>query len=75
MADPRKQQEPSSQYVSPYNPATIPRWVWALILGTLFFGIVMALYLVSKQKDSNPAVTMKQSLATSGMMQTPGALE
>ena len=73
MADPQKPQKP--QYVSPYNPATFPRWAWALFLGVLFFGIVLALYLVSKQKGSSPAVTIKQSLATSGMMGMSGALE
>jgi len=75
MTDPRKQQKPPPRYVSPYNPATIPRWAWALFLGILFFGIVAALYLVSKQEGSTPAVTMKQSLATSGIMRTPGAIE
>ncbi len=71
MANPQKSQP---QYVSPYNPATFPRWVWALFLAALFFGIVMALYLISKQKGSNPAVTINQSLATSGMMQMSGAV-
>ena len=72
MEKPEKQQP---QYVSPYNPSTLPRWVWALFLGVLFFGIVLALYLISKQRGSNPAVTIKQNLATSGLMQMPGALE
>lgn len=62
------------QYVSPYNPSTLSRWVWILFLGALFFGIVMALYLISKQKGSNPAVTIKQNLATSGMAQMSGAI-
>ena len=75
MAYLQKPQKPQPRHVSPYNPATFPRWVWALFLGVLFFGIVLALYLVSKQKGSNPAVTMKQSLATSGMTGMPGALE
>ena len=67
-------QKPQPQYVSPYNPATLPRWVWALFLGALFFGIVLALYLISKQKGSSPAVTIKQNLATSGIMQMSGAV-
>jgi len=75
MSDIQKPRKPQPQYVSPYNPATIPKWIWALLLGALFFGIVFGLYLISKPKGSNPAVTMKQSLATSGMMGMPGALE
>ncbi len=71
MANPEERQP---QYVSPYNPATFPRWVWALFLGVLLFGIVLSLYLISKQKGSNPAVTINQSLATSGMMQMSGAV-
>jgi hypothetical protein len=68
-------EENPPQYVSPYNPATISKWVWALLLGVLFFGVVLGLYLINKPKGSNPAVTMKQSLATSGMMGMSGAIE
>nr|QBK85600.1 MAG: hypothetical protein LCMAC101_01950 [Marseillevirus LCMAC101] len=71
MANPKEKQP---QYVSPYNPATLPRWVWALFLGALLFGIILAMYLINKPKGTNPSVTMKQSLATSGIMGMPGAV-
>ena len=64
----------SQQYVSPFNPATLPRWGWAVFLGVLLFCIILAMYLINKPGGSNPAVIMKQSLATSGIMQMSGAV-
>ena len=69
-----KKDPAKNKYVFPYNPSSIPLWVWGILLGMLFFLFVIGIYYATKGNVVGPSISDRQIRVTGGLMNTPGAV-